>query len=210
MSKATAKTPTRSPAAKRPAAAKRKASKAVKAAREHGAKGRKVSAAQRALRDSAIMACSEAGWMEREIAAEFELTTRQVRRIVGERREMPSGLHGGPMEILDELLRGYRASIADFELMAFRYRDGHPNVALGAKRGAVDTRERYAQLLSAVGKLPENLELFRSESVLRQIADEMMDTMDGLRSGDVSVEEAHEFFSRIVDPEGQRALPAAA
>jgi hypothetical protein len=198
----------RAPAAPKRAAAK--AQKAVAKAKASGARGRKVTARQRMLRDAAILTCSEAGWSAPEIAAEFELTDRQVRRILNDVRDRPSSLDAEPMQILDGLLRGYRDAIVDLELMAVLYRDDAPSAAIKARVASVETREKFASLLSAVGKLPENLELFRAQSVLEQIADRMVETMELVQAGELEVAEAVEVFREATSPsQGPAELRAA-
>jgi len=180
------------------------AEKAAATAKAKGATGGKLSVMARQLRDTAIRARDAAGWTSPMIADEFEITDRQVRRVLADGKKMPSGIDDAPMEILEDLLRGFRGSIASFEAMAFDYRESHPNVALGAKRAADDARDRYAQLLSVVGKLPDNLELFRAESVLRGIAKEMGELMPKLEAGEITATEASAFFRSLVT-DGDRA-----
>jgi hypothetical protein len=57
---------------------------------------------------------------------------------------------------------------------------------------------RYAELLVAVGALPEELHLLRSEAVLRQMADEMVDAMMKVEAGDMTPAEAGALFRRMV------------
>jgi hypothetical protein len=197
-SKRTAKTPTKTRKARVPPNAKAAGERAVAVAKAKGAVGRNVTIMQRQLRDSAIVARATAGWSTAMIAAEFEITDRQVRRVLADERKMPSGLDDAPIEILEDLLRAYRGSIADFQAMAYEYRESHPNVALGAMRAADDARDRYAHLLAVAGKLPENLELFRAESVLRRLADEMVETMERVEVGEMSAGEAGDFFGSLV------------
>jgi predicted transcriptional regulator len=204
-SKRTAKTPTKTRKARVPPNAKAAGERAVAVAKAKGAVGRNVTIMQRQLRDSAIVARATAGWSTAMIAEEFEITDRQVRRVLADERKMPSGLDDAPIEILEDMLRSYRGSIADFQAMAYEYRESHPNVALGAKRAADDARDRYAHLLTVAGKLPENLELFRAESVLRRLADEMIETMERVEVGEMTAGEAGDFFRSLVSAGSRRA-----
>ncbi len=196
--KRTAKTPTKTRKARVPRTASEAAEKAAAKAKANAATGRNVTIMQRQLRDTAIRARDAAGWASLMIADEFGITDRQVRRVLAGGAKLPSGIDDAPMEILEDLLRGFRGSIASFEAMAFDYRESHPNVALGAKRAADDARDRYAHLLSVTGKLPNNLELFRAESVLRRLADEMIDAMVKVEQGEMSGADAGAFFRSLV------------
>lgn len=200
--KRNAKTPTKARKARVAPGAKETAEKAAGMAKATGAIGRKITLAQRQLRDSAIMARAAAGWSQTMIADEFEITARQVRRVLSERPRLPSGLDDPPMQLVEELLRGYRSSIADFEAMAYRYSEAHPNVALGAKRAAGDALDRYANMLALVGKLPSDISLVRSEGVLRQLADEMVDAVMRVEAGELAPADAAVLFRRLVAVDG--------
>lgn len=161
-----------------------------------GLEGPQANHARRRLRDSAILAALAAGEPPVDLAKEFEITTRQIRRIVKGRANAATGLDARPIELAEELLRSYRDSIADLEAMSRRYLDSHPAVALGAKRSAIETREKFVVLLEALGKLPDNLELFRSEVQMRRISDQMIEALGRWQAGDASMEEVLEVFAR--------------
>lgn len=169
--------------------------------------GRGLTAAKRRLRDTAIAARFAAGWTQQMIAIEFGITERQVRRVLDDHGKMPSGLDARPIELIEELLRGYRVDIADFEAMAHAFAEKHPAAAIGAKKGARDSRESYGQLLLALGKLPTNWELFRSEAQMVRIAEGMVETLEGLVRGDVAPEAALAHFRSLL-PQGTPELTA--
>jgi polyhydroxyalkanoate synthesis regulator phasin len=52
--------------------------------------------------------------------------------------------------------------------------------------------------LAIVGKLPENLELFRAEAVLRRLAEEMVVKMELVDAGELTPGEAAAFFRELV------------
>jgi hypothetical protein len=194
----TAKTPARGRAARRPAAAAKVAEKAATKAKASGAVGRSITTLQRQLRDSAIVARSAAGWTAVMIADEFEITERQVRRVLADRAALPSGADQEPTELLNELLCGFRASVGDFEAMAHRYREDHPAVAVSAKKAANDARGHYAELLAQTGMLPDDLALVRAEGVLRRLVEEMVVTVERVEAGELSPGEAAAFFREMV------------
>lgn len=203
-----AKSPTKGRAARIPPGAEETGEKAAAAAKAKNAVGASVTIAQRQLRDSAVVARSAAGWSSAMIAEEYEITDRQVRRILADRAAMPSGRGEKPMALYEEIARGFRASIADFEAMGHRYRDDHPNVALGAKRAAVDARDRYANVMAIVGQLPTNMSLFRGESELRRIADEIVATMLNFEAGEITAFTAQTIFESIASGNGPPELGA--
>jgi len=199
--------------AKRQAKAKGTATTARKRAKAAGAVGPNGSDAQRALRDTAIIACLESGESVEAVAKDFGISVRSVKAIRTKRSELPSPLNAMPMDILEGLVKEFRQSIADFNRMAHAHAATNPAVAVGAMKGALVARERYLELLSIVGKLPSNLELFQAESVLRRLADELRETMEKVERGEMTVVEAAAFFRSLVQgsesAERQRALPVA-
>lgn len=163
---------------------------------------------QRALRDTAIMARVAEGRSSKVIGEEFGLTQRAVDAIRANWRKQPSHLDGEPMEIMEWLTSMHLRQFGDLTAMAAENVQSNPSVALGARKAAGDALLRYTELLSAVGKLPENLELFRAESVLRQMADQMLETMELVVAGDLSPAEAAEVFRRMTGEPAQLAAAA--
>lgn len=136
------------------------------------------------------------GRTHKAVAEEWGLSNRAVGQVAERWNESAKSLDAAPLEIVEWLAKMELRSIADLEAMAAANADRNPNVALGAKRAAGEARSRYTELMSAVGKLPENLELFRAESVLRGIADEMVETMELLVGGEITAEQAQDAFRR--------------
>lgn len=163
-----------------------------------GIYGPQADFARRRLRDTAIVAAVAAGQKPTKLAEDFAITPTRVRQILRDRSRAPSVLEARPMQLLEDLLRTYRDDIADLEAMARRYLDSHPAVALGAKRSAIETREKLVMVLESLGKLPDNLELFRSESEMLRVAEIMLDKLDGLRQGKLSGDEVFEFFRSLL------------
>lgn len=210
------KKPTQAVVRRKAAASKtRVANRAAKQAKAAGAvgdtRGRgKLSHQQRALRDSAILARLNAGASTKDVAAEFEVTQRTVQRAQAEFESMPSVLNLSPSDVLVEMGRSYRRLIGDFEAMAFVHSTSNPSVALGAKKAAAESMRAYVVMLAEVGLLPENLELFRAESVLRGLADKMVETMELVSAGELSAEEAAVVFRSMTGVGEQPRLKAVA
>lgn len=173
------------------------AEKTAEEAKAAGAVGRKVTAAQRRQRDSAIVARAACGWTQELIAAEFGITERQVRRVLDERGKQRSPFEETPMQLLEDLARGFQQSVGDFEAMVARYGDSAPNVALGAKKGANEARRHFMDLMATVGKLPTDLELFQQEAALQRVADEMVQIMQSVERGETSAKDAVAAFWRM-------------
>jgi hypothetical protein len=192
-------------------ATKAVADKASVAAKAHRATGRgdrgELSKYQRALRDTAILARVHEGRTSKAIGAEFGVTGRTVENVKRTAREGTPSLDRQPLEIIEWLAMMELRSVGDFERMATFNVEKNPNVALGAKRAAGEARARYLEMMSAVGKLPENLELFRAESVLRRMADEMVETMERVQSGEIDAAAAVAFFHEMLSDPKPRELP---
>lgn len=209
------------PAARKPKAAKpkarskastktattKRANKAAAAAKRAGATGSRLSAAKQQLRDSMIVARKAQGLSNRVIAAEAGLTERTVERILADRRRVGSPLDDSPAQLLDELAVGFRLSIGDFEAMALAWFDTNQAAALGAKKAADESRARLATLMADVGKLPTDLELFRSEMQMQRIAEEMVGVMRAVDAGEMAPADAVEFFRRLVSREPEEPPP---
>lgn len=222
MSKARATKPARKRAARQPqpkpkakpkptAKAKAAAAKATAAAKKAGAVGPNGSDAHRLLRDSAIVARLHAGEKPEALASEFAISKRSVQAIAKKfPEERPLLMDEQPQAILDTISRDFERRIRDFDAMAIAHAERNPNVAVAAMKGGLQATERLIDLMGAVGKLPENLELFRAESVLRQMADEMIETMEQVEKGECTPIEAAARFRRMVGAEEQQQLPVAA
>lgn len=184
------------------AAADRAAARAERAA----ARGARLNSAQTKLRDAVIIArhAQRASWGD--IAREVGISARQCQRVVEAAQAVPSPIEETPMALLETLARDFARSIATYESMAFAWADTNQAAALGARKAADDTRGRLAQLLQDVGKLPSNLELFRSEMEMMRIAEEMGNVLAGVRDGEKSPEEAIEFFRALIVNRGRAQL----
>jgi len=184
----------------------KKADAAAKRAKDAGATGPRLPAARQALRDSMIIARAAQGMPYAVIAAEAKVSVRQVERIVAGNRGVRSPLEDTPMELLDELAVGYRLAIGDFEAMALAWFDTNQSASLGAKKAADESRARLATLLEVVGKLPENMELFRSEAQMQRIAETMAQTMRAVADGEMDAGAAVDVFEELIGRKPARVI----
>lgn len=97
-----------------------------------------------------------------DIAAEWGLTERRVRQILLKWRETNPTLRAqDPVEIVDELLIGYEATIEDLAVIARRAVDGNNlSAAVGAHNSKMRAYREMAELLQATGVLPHDLGTF--------------------------------------------------
>lgn len=178
------------------------AADAMKEAQQRGASGRAdrgdLSQAQKALRDTAIVASLHAGMEVREVAKEFKITPRSVRRVFEAFELRPTALEKRPMEIVERLLRTYEQQMRNFAAVALDTLNRAPAVAIAALKGHADSLERYQMLLVDVGKVPENLETFRSEAEMERVGEMMFEKMREVAAGTCTPAEAQEFFHSVL------------
>lgn len=185
--------------------------------RSKNREGDPMTAAQRSLRDGAIMAALHAGRAVKDVAKDFKLTPRSVARIAETFGERRTALEKAPMEIVERMLRTYESQMERAAAMAAAFASEHPPASIAALKAEADAFERYVSLLSNMGKLPENLELFRAETELRRISLEMLEQVKRLEAGEITVVELGGFYRRLVTgpsptwdapPAAVRELPA--
>lgn len=200
MTKPNAKRPTRGKQARRLPETGKVAAQLRGEAKQRGATGIRVTYAQRSLRDSAIIAGLQAGRDEAELAKDFELSRRQIKRIRDAENHRPSVLDDDPRQLVQELLRSCRGLVADFEAMADHYRETHPNVALGAKRSAAEQRGVLADLLMAFGMLPRDFRIFRYEADIARLGHAVIDALARFEAGDLERDELLETVREAIRP----------
>jgi Ribonuclease G/E len=159
-----------------------------------------MSVARRALRDSAIIAAAHAGEKTRDIARDHDLSVAQVNAILRRFNAAPTPLDSAPMEILERALRVYRQQMRDFAHMAADTLDRAPAVAVAAQKGFADAFERYMLLLSQLGKLPDNLELFKREQEMHRFVEQLEERVHMAMAGDIELSELLAFLGGAERP----------
>lgn len=150
--------------------------------------GRRLRAAQQALRDTLIVVRKGQGWTWEVIAEEAGISVSAAKRAYAAKRDaMPDLLEEDPMEIVRRLVEGFLSSIGDFEQMAVAYAEKHPPAAVGAKNGADRARRDLAELLQATGTLPKELGQLR---VLVDVRYTVRMIVEAVERFEVSVREA--------------------
>jgi hypothetical protein len=157
------------------AAAKDKAPKAVGAPR-----GGRLPAAQQAIRDSLMIQRLAQGWPWESIAEEAGISVTSAKKAVAARQDSaPLRLNMDPVEVIERVAEGYQLSIGDLEAVAYEaMKANNLTAAVGAKKAANDAREKLLAVFQATGRLPQELSQLRHLIDVRQIAVQMMDTMD--------------------------------
>lgn len=184
------------------------AEKAARRAQAAGALGPGGTRAQRALRDGAIVVSLAAGRTQAEVASEFAVSERTVRMVKQRSAQAPSMLDDPPMDLIEERLRALRRRIADFSAMGYHHADANPSVAVAAMKGAERTEEALIEMLSYLGKLPGNLQLFVAESTLRSMARDVGKAFRRVKAGELTLEDADELVGQIARQESARHRPA--
>jgi hypothetical protein len=107
-------------------------------------------------RNLAIVAarCRRVPWTQ--IAREHGISVRRGKRIFEEWRELnPTLRHHDPVEIVDELLYGYQATLEDLEKVAATTQNDANRI--GALNAKMRCYREIAELLQAIGALPNDL-----------------------------------------------------
>lgn len=171
------------------------AAEATRRAKNAGAKGPahrgQMSKHQKRMRDRAVMASVLAGEPSKVIAKRWGITARSVDRIAELAREQPqvSALVVQPVDLLDEVLRAYRQQVEDAAESAVEYAVSAPAASIAAQRLRGEAWRAYVDLLRQVGKLPANLELFRSEAELTRFVEDMMSRIAEVQQGTQGLDE---------------------
>jgi hypothetical protein len=160
---------------------------------------------RREARDALMIARVHQGWTWEAIAGEAGISVSAAKRAVAARKDsLPIKLNADPVRVIEQVFEGYQLSIGDFEAIgAAALEKGQLAVAVGAKKGANEAREKIVLLLQATGRLPQELGALRHLIDLRAIAVRMLDTVDGL-------ERELLLIDQIEDPEARSRAMADA
>jgi ribosome-binding protein aMBF1 (putative translation factor) len=121
--------------------------------------GKRLSAAQKSVRDTLMLTRKIQGWTWEELAAEHKLSVTAVREAVEKKRKsLPKLLDKEAAEIIEDFVLELQVSIGDFEKIASAAMEGaNLPVAVGAKARADAARDQLRELLQSVGTLPHDL-----------------------------------------------------
>jgi transposase-like protein len=172
-------------------------------AKADGGAGPYGSAAERALRDAAVIARLTLGWTQAEVAREFGISERTIRAIRDRAGRSRSPLDEAPVALVEDLLRALRQLYADLVALAFKYEDRNPPSAIGALKQSRECLADLVSLLRAVGKLPDNLGVFALERDLLHLGDVVLIELEKVASGETTAAEAVEFVRAVVAARGE-------
>lgn len=190
----------RSEAAKKGAATR--ARNAADKAKEAGvSKGVRLTMAQQHLRDSAVLACLEAGWTQQQTADELGCTTRTVLNARKRMEQQRSPLDARPVEWIEQRMRGMLRSIRDYRAVAYAAMEEHPSAAIGAMKAADALEARLDDMLIQLGKIPEDLSVLASQAEMERVQQAMVDCMSQLVAGKIKPTQAQRFFEQLGDPD---------
>jgi AcrR family transcriptional regulator len=171
----------------------------AKRAEEVGAKGRRLSSAKQALRDTLIVTRKAQDWPIAAIATEAGVSVRTVHTVLREREQMGQDLLArDPIDVVKTMATQLQGSIGDFEAMAYAYGETHPSAAVGAKKGADQAREKLLMLLQATGRMPRDLGGLGDLMGMRELASEMVDAVRAFKRGEADADHVEETFTRAL------------
>ncbi len=84
--------------------------------------------------------------------------------------------------------------MGDFEAMASAYADVNPAVAIGAKKGADQARERLLLLLQATGRMPRDMGVLGDLMSMRELGSEMVQVVYRFKRGEADAQEVEDTF----------------
>jgi hypothetical protein len=123
------------------------------------------------------MEALHAGEKVNDVARRYEFSPGQVSKIAATFEAQPAGLTDEPTTIIARIVRRYELQIARFTASAEETIESHPAVTVAAMRGELDALDRYRDVLSAVGQLPENLQVFKSIAEVEQLGKRMLEAL---------------------------------
>jgi hypothetical protein len=136
-----------------------------------------VTAQERVQRNAKVFNARARGWSWPTIAARFNLSTRQCRRVVAEYREATGSLADlDASEIARDTLDAYDAAIEELALLADN--TTHDGTKLGAIRARLDAVTSKWELMRAIGVLPANLEQLWPEWDAHRVARTILRVLD--------------------------------
>lgn len=179
---------------------------AAQAERAARARGGRLRAAEKALRDSLIVQRAAEGWTWPMIAEEAGISGRQCQRVAESYRGMPSPLDIAPTRLIEEMLLGYRMSITSFSVLAATA--DNTAAAVGALKGANDAREKMMGILQAVGHVPHDLGTLKLQRDVQQTAVRMLDAIELLERGELEAADVAAVFYEMAGITPVEELPA--
>lgn len=152
-----------------------------------------MSEADRRQRDCLIAQRVAQGWQWRAVATEAQMSERNARERYAIWREHHAGiLSDEGAKTLEHLVEGLFCAVGDFELMALNA--DNSSAALGAKKAAVETREKCIRVLTEVGVLPRDMAKVREQLEARALGEMLWNSFDDAIAEGLDAAGAQELF----------------
>ena len=168
----------------------------AEAERKGAARGARLRAAEKAMRDALIVQRVHESWTWPMIAEESGISVRQAQRVWESFRDQPSPWDVDPSTYVEELARGYRITVGQFTALAASA--DNTAAAVGALKGANDAREKLMALVQAVGIVPDDLGTLKLHRDVREVATRMLDTMEAFEQGELTPEMVMDVFREMM------------
>jgi hypothetical protein len=132
-----------------------------------------LTAAQRAERDSQIVAAKMRGLSWGQISTTYEVSERRCKEIhAAYRKANPTLRHHDPVDIVDEMLEGYQGVIEELALISATTTNDSARV--GAVNAKMSAYTKITELLQAIGVMPNDLGSLKIEIDARFVAEQVM------------------------------------
>lgn len=136
---------------------------------------------ERERRNTEIVKKKWRGATDAELAAEYDISPRGIRKIIAMWRRDHPGLRLRAAEnaslVVDELIESYEGTAGWFAEIAVAAGD-NTAAAVGALRGRMDALEKIATLLQASGALPHDLGKLRLEIDVKYVAEVLVQVFE--------------------------------
>ncbi len=152
-----------------------------------------MSEADRRQRDALIAQRVSQGWQWNAIATEAQMSDRNARERYAIWREHHAGtLTKEGTKMLEHLVDGLFAGIGDLEAMAFHA--DNSSAALGAKKAAMEYREKCIRIMSEIGMLPRSMRGVRDMLEARELGELLWSSFADAREQELSAKDTEELF----------------
>lgn len=139
-------------------------------------KGGRLPATSMAQRDEEIVAAKMRGLTWVQISRTYGISASRCKAVHANYREAnPTLRHKDPVEIVDDLLEGYQASIEELALISAM--STNANARVGAINSKMVAYGKVSELLQAVGVLPHDLGHLKIEVDARFVAETVVKVM---------------------------------
>lgn len=156
------------------------------------------------LRDAAIASHVAAGWRIEDAAKEFGVSARTARAVVQRSKAMSSPMDRTPMELVERLMRESERAALALQRLALKYENVNPSATVGAWKAAQEERRILADMLVEIGKMPRELEWFRTTAEVSHMVGELLERIERMERGELTGSDVAGYMREVVM--GERPL----